>query len=236
MIYDTSAGLLNGTRARRRARADGAVHGDQPRRREVPLRQQRRRRDLEDGRAVPRASASSRALQFNAGNFHAGGGFMPFGFHGVFAALTGGVVFALQGFEQAVQLAGEARESQTAICRARSSRRWRSARCSTRCCRSCMIGALDPANIARRLAQAARHRRVRRTAPGTRSRSRSAPAGSRRCCSSTRSSRRRAPASSTSAPRARLSYALGEEREMPSALAKTNSEGRAGRRRSSSPR
>jgi len=34
---------------------------------------------------------------------------MPVGFHGVFAALTGGVVFALQGFEQAVQLAGEAR-------------------------------------------------------------------------------------------------------------------------------
>ena len=48
-------------------------------------------------------------LQFNPANFHAGGGFMPFGFHGVFAALTGGVVFALQGFEQAVQLAGEAR-------------------------------------------------------------------------------------------------------------------------------
>ena len=37
---------------------------------------------------------------------------MPFGFHGVFAALTGGVVFALQGFEQAVQLAGEARDPQ----------------------------------------------------------------------------------------------------------------------------
>src|SRR5438045_7298154 len=27
-------------------------------------------------------------LQFTAANFHAGGGFMPFGFHGVFAALT----------------------------------------------------------------------------------------------------------------------------------------------------
>src|SRR6185369_10670115 len=48
-------------------------------------------------------------LQFTPANFHAGGGFMPFGFHGVFAALTGGVVFALQGFEQAVHLAGEAR-------------------------------------------------------------------------------------------------------------------------------
>jgi amino acid transporter len=63
------------------------------------------------------------ALQFNPANFHAGGGFMPYGFHGVFAALTGGVVFALQGFEQAVHLA-------------RFSSRWRSAPCSTRCCRS----------------------------------------------------------------------------------------------------
>jgi amino acid transporter len=57
-------------------------------------------------------------LQFNTANFHAGGGFMPFGFHGVFAALTGGVVFALQGFEQAVQLAGEARNPKRDISRA----------------------------------------------------------------------------------------------------------------------
>ncbi|HKN84669.1 MAG TPA: APC family permease, partial [Pyrinomonadaceae bacterium] len=58
------------------------------------------------------------ALRFNEENFHAGGGFMPFGFHGVFAALTGGVVFALQGFEQAVQLAGEARNPKRDISRA----------------------------------------------------------------------------------------------------------------------
>jgi len=57
-------------------------------------------------------------LQFNTSNFRAGGGFMPFGFHGVFAALTGGVVFALQGFEQAVQLAGEARNPRRDISRA----------------------------------------------------------------------------------------------------------------------
>jgi amino acid transporter len=57
-------------------------------------------------------------LQFNPSNFHAGGGFMPFGFHGVFAALTGGVVFALQGFEQAVQLAGEARNPRRDVSRA----------------------------------------------------------------------------------------------------------------------
>ena len=57
-------------------------------------------------------------LQFKPANFHAGGGFMPFGFHGVFAALTGGVVFALQGFEQAVQLAGEARNPKRDLSRA----------------------------------------------------------------------------------------------------------------------
>jgi amino acid transporter len=57
-------------------------------------------------------------LQFNVANFRAGGGFMPFGFHGVFAALTGGVVFALQGFEQAVQLAGEARNPERDVSRA----------------------------------------------------------------------------------------------------------------------
>jgi amino acid transporter len=58
------------------------------------------------------------ATQFAPANFHAGGGFMPFGFHGVFAALTGGVVFALQGFEQAVQLAGEARNPRRDLSRA----------------------------------------------------------------------------------------------------------------------
>ncbi|MDL9978361.1 APC family permease [Microbacterium sp. ASV49] len=47
------------------------------------------------------------ALNFNIGNFTAGGGFAPFGWHGIFAALPAGVVFALQGFEQATQMAGE---------------------------------------------------------------------------------------------------------------------------------
>jgi amino acid transporter len=43
-------------------------------------------------------------------NFSAGGGFMPFGWKGVFLALaSGGVIFAYLGFEQAVQLGGESR-------------------------------------------------------------------------------------------------------------------------------
>ena len=58
------------------------------------------------------------SLHFDTSNFTAGGGFMPFGMHGVFAALPAGVVFALQGFEQAVQLAGEARDPKRDISRA----------------------------------------------------------------------------------------------------------------------
>jgi amino acid transporter len=46
---------------------------------------------------------------FHTSNFTAGGGFMPFGFKGVFVAIPLGIVFALEGFEQAAQLAGEAR-------------------------------------------------------------------------------------------------------------------------------
>ena len=58
------------------------------------------------------------SLSFHPGNLTAGGGFLPFGFHGVLAALPAGVVFALQGFEQAVQLAGEARNPEKDISRA----------------------------------------------------------------------------------------------------------------------
>jgi amino acid transporter len=59
------------------------------------------------------------SMSFHWGNFSSGeGGFMPYGIHGVFAALPLGVVFALQGFEQAVQLAGEARDPKKDISRA----------------------------------------------------------------------------------------------------------------------
>lgn len=55
---------------------------------------------------------------FHFGNFTAGGGFAPHGIHGIFAAFPAGVVFALQGFEQAVQLAGEARNPKRDLSRA----------------------------------------------------------------------------------------------------------------------
>jgi amino acid transporter len=58
------------------------------------------------------------SLRFHVSNFHAGGGFAPYGAHGIFAALPAGVVFALQGFEQAVQMGGEARNPRKDISRA----------------------------------------------------------------------------------------------------------------------
>ncbi|MGT2462173.1 APC family permease [Sinomonas atrocyanea] len=58
------------------------------------------------------------ALLFHPGNFSAGGGFAPNGFHGIFAALPLGVVFALQGFEQAAQMAGEARDPKKDVAKA----------------------------------------------------------------------------------------------------------------------
>jgi amino acid transporter len=50
------------------------------------------------------------ATAFHPGNFTAGGGFAPYGAKGVLSALpTGGIIFALLGFETAVALAGESR-------------------------------------------------------------------------------------------------------------------------------
>jgi amino acid transporter len=55
---------------------------------------------------------------FHTSNFTAGGGFMPLGFHGVFAALALGVIFAAEGFEQAIQVGGETVNPQKNIPRA----------------------------------------------------------------------------------------------------------------------
>jgi amino acid transporter len=58
------------------------------------------------------------SLSFHPGNFTTGGGFAPNGARGIFEALPVGVVFALQGFEQAIQLGGEARNPQKDMSRA----------------------------------------------------------------------------------------------------------------------
>jgi len=56
---------------------------------------------------------------FHGGNFTAGGGFAPFGAKGVLAAIsTSGIIFALLGFEQAIQLSGESANPKKDIPRA----------------------------------------------------------------------------------------------------------------------
>ena len=163
------------------------------------------------------------ALQFTPGNFQAGGGFLPFGFHGVFAALTGGVVFALQGFEQAVQLAGEARNPKRDLSRAIITAMLIGAVLYS-LLQFVMIGALDPKNIAQgwkmplgtdpsdygawytlALALGAGWLAKMLLIDAVIS-----PAGTGVVYVATS---------------ARLSYALGEEREMPTALASTNKNG-----------
>jgi len=60
------------------------------------------------------------AVDFHSHNFNSAtaGGFAPFGTKGVFSALPLGVVFALLGFEQAAQVAGESKNPQRDVPRA----------------------------------------------------------------------------------------------------------------------
>jgi len=71
--------------------------------------------------AIPVIAIVALALtQFHTGNFTAANGFNPYGAHGVLAAVsTSGIIFALLGFEQADQLAGESNNPKRDIIRDR---------------------------------------------------------------------------------------------------------------------
>ena len=84
---------------------------------------------------------------FHTSNFTAGGGFMPYGIKGVFIALPLGVIFALEGFEQAAQLAGEARNPKRDIPLAVVGSMLLGAALYI-ALQICFIGALNPANVA----------------------------------------------------------------------------------------
>jgi amino acid transporter len=59
------------------------------------------------------------ATKWHSGNFSAGGGFAPAGLHGIFEATSAGaVIFALLGFEQAIQFGGESANPKRDIPRA----------------------------------------------------------------------------------------------------------------------
>jgi amino acid transporter len=163
------------------------------------------------------------ALQFKPANFHAGGGFMPFGFHGVFAALTGGVVFGLQGFEQAVQLAGEACDPKKDLSRAILTAMAIGAVLYS-LLQIVMIGGLEPSNLVTGWAKplgadpsnfGAWYTLALAVGAGWLAKvliidAVISPAGT---------------GVVYIGATARLSYALGEESEMPSALARTNNKG-----------
>ena len=83
---------------------------------------------------------------FHASNFTAGDGFMPYGIKGVFVALPLGVIFALEGFEQAAQLAGEARNPKRDIPLAVVGSMLMGAALYI-ALQICFIGALNPHNV-----------------------------------------------------------------------------------------
>ena len=69
--------------------------------------------------AIPVLAIIVLFTKFHASNFGAGGGFAPFGMQAVFSAIpAAGIVFALLGFEQADQLAGEIKNPQRNLPRA----------------------------------------------------------------------------------------------------------------------
>jgi amino acid transporter len=165
------------------------------------------------------------AMSFHLGNFHSTkGGFMPYGLHGVFAALPLGVVFALQGFEQAVQLAGEARDPKRDLSRAIIAAMAVGGTIYV-LLQFVFIGAVEPSHVAAGWAnplggnastdQGAWHTLALAVGAGWLAAiividGVVSPSGTGIVYVGTS---------------ARLSYALGEEREMPSALASTNKKG-----------
>jgi amino acid transporter len=84
---------------------------------------------------------------FHSSNFTAGGGFMPYGIKGIFVALPLGVIFAMEGFEQAAQLAGEARNPRRDIPIAVVGSMLMGAALYL-ALEVCFIGAISPANVA----------------------------------------------------------------------------------------
>jgi amino acid transporter len=163
------------------------------------------------------------ASRFTPANFQAGGGFMPFGFHGVFAALTGGVVFASQGFEQAVQLAGEARDPKRDLSRAILTAMAIAAVLYS-LLQVVLIGGLDPKDIM------SGWTRPLGTDPSNYGAwyTLALAVGAGWLATILMVNAVISPAATGvvyMATTARLSYALGEEREMPSALSRTNDKG-----------
>ena len=141
-----SAGLLTAEGPDRRHRHDVHLHGAEPVRHQVDGPDQHGRHVWKI--AVPIVTIIFiMAKVFNSSNFTAGGGFMPYGVKGVFIAIPLGIVFALEGFEQAAQLAGEARNPKRDVPLAVVGSMLMGAAIYI-LLQLCFTGALNPANIA----------------------------------------------------------------------------------------
>jgi amino acid transporter len=137
---------------------------------------------------------------FHPQNFTAGGGFMPFGWKGVFLAIaSGGVIFAYLGFEQAIQLGGESKNPGRNIPLAVVGSMILGVVLYI-LLQVAFLGALEPSSLSKGWDNVAFGGKGALFGPFAGLATPSASAGWRRCCTSTRSSRRAAPACSTSAP------------------------------------
>ncbi len=226
-IWSASVGIAERPRPGRRRRRDGRFHRLEPGRRQIPGREQLRIVIWKT--LVPILTVVVIVfLSFHGANFHtgahqgSGGGFAPVGIHGIFAALPAGVVFALQGFEQAVQLAGEAYNPKKDISRAILCAMAIGAAIYI-ALEIVFIGAINPSNL--RAAGPTRWAAPARatTAPGTPWPWRSGRAGWGRSSSSTRSISPGGTGLVYLGTTARISYAIGNEPEMPSSLRRPTS-------------
>ena len=149
---------------------------------------------------------------FHFSNFTAGGRFAPYGFHGMFAALPLGIVFALEGFEQAIQVGGEAENPQRNIPRAVII----SMIIGTLIyllLEVAFVGALNPANLVHGWANPISG--VKAFGPYATLATTAASAGCPRCSSSTRSSHRPGTGLVYIGTSSRLSYGLGKNGYFP---------------------
>ena len=162
-------------------------------------------------------------------NFTAAGGFMPFGWKGVFLALaSGGVIFACLGFEQAVQLGGESRNPRRNIPLAIIVAMLVAIGLYI-ALQVAFIAALDPSSLSNGWGAISFAGKGQLFGPFAALATALGSAGSPSCCTRTRSSRPAAPASSTRA-RARASRSPSRGRPDPRRVRSAHAQRHAARR------
>ena len=224
------AGLLNGRGLVVAVLLMILFTGDEPGRRQVHVREQLHRRDLEDGRARCWPSSSSPSLSLPPRQLHA---------PAAASRRTASTASSrpsrpawcspCRASSRPCSWPARPRNPQARTSPGRSSPRWRSAPCSTPLLQVAFIAGVDPADVAKNWDRPARQRpvRLRRLVhPGPRRRRRLA---GHRPDHRRRDLARRAPASSTSARPPGSPTPSARRREMPGALSQHQRTRRPGR-------